>query len=154
MIGDAINTSNAPRDTILHEGDLSSQDLMQDMVHDAFGVSRHVGVEALGFIDEASLLEGLHILGLQISEKDSLGQVMGREQPGRSNGNNVLQEEVFRLKLGLQVANQQSNDLEKEIKCATQWSEDRDKRMMGALNYILKNLPGSVPSEYDLIVVG
>ncbi|KAF7820752.1 uncharacterized protein G2W53_026207 [Senna tora] len=106
MIGDAINTSNAPRDTILHEGDLSSQDLMQDMVHDAF----------------------------------------------RSNGNNVFQEEVFRLKLELQAANQHSNDLEKEIKCATQRFEDRDKRVMGALNYIFKNIPGSVPFEFvDLI---
>ncbi|KAF7820764.1 uncharacterized protein G2W53_026219 [Senna tora] len=77
---------------------------------------------------------------------------MGREQPGRSNGNNVLQEEVFRLKLELQAANQHSNDLEKEIKCATQRSEDRDKRVMCALNYIFKNIPGSVPSEFvDLI---
>ncbi|KAF7820863.1 uncharacterized protein G2W53_026318 [Senna tora] len=56
------------------------------------------------------------------------------------------------MKLELQAANQHSNDLEKEIKCATQRSEDRDKRVMGALYYIFKNLPGSVPSEFvDLI---
>ncbi|KAF7820722.1 uncharacterized protein G2W53_026177 [Senna tora] len=101
MIGDAIDTSNTPRDTILHEGDLSSQDLMQDMVYDAFGVSRHVGVEADGFIVEVD---------------------------------------------------RHSNDLEKEIKCATQRSEDRDKWFMGPPSYISKNLPGGVPSEFvDLI---
>ncbi|KAF7820768.1 uncharacterized protein G2W53_026223 [Senna tora] len=125
--------------------------------------------------------EVLHILGSQINEKDSFGQVLGKEQPGRvrglgfdpsptqvfgvttnrigsipldcSNGNNVvLQEEVSRLKLKLQAANQDSNDLEKEIKYVTQRSEDRDKRVMGALNYIFKNLPGGVPSEFvDLL---
>ncbi|KAF7820754.1 uncharacterized protein G2W53_026209 [Senna tora] len=56
------------------------------------------------------------------------------------------------MKLELQAANQHSNDFEKEIKCATQRTEDKDKRVMGALNYISKNLPGSVPSEFvDLI---
>ncbi|KAF7824032.1 hypothetical protein G2W53_022176 [Senna tora] len=91
----------------------------------------------------------------QISEKDSLGQVLGKEKPGRVRGlgfgpsptqvfgvttnrvgsipldcnanNVVLQEEVCRLKLELQAANQRSNDLEKEMKCATQRSEERDK---------------------------
>ncbi|KAF7816864.1 premnaspirodiene oxygenase-like [Senna tora] len=81
----------------------------------------------------------------QISEKDSLGQVLRKEQPGRVR-------EVSRLKLELQAANQRTNDLEKEMKCATQRSEERDKQVMGALNYIFKNLPGSVPSEFaDLI---
>ncbi|KAF7820746.1 uncharacterized protein G2W53_026201 [Senna tora] len=118
---------------------------------------------------------------MKINEKDSFGQVLGKEQPGRvrglgfdpsptqvfgvttnrigsipldcSNGINVvLQEEVSRLKLELQAANQDSNDLEKEIKYVTRRSEDKDKRVMGALNYIFKNLPGGVPSEFvDLL---
>ncbi|KAF7820766.1 hypothetical protein G2W53_026221 [Senna tora] len=135
--------------------------------------------EFLDFAFANTIAEGYE--GSQINEKDSFGKVLGKEQPGRvrglgfdpsptqvfgvttdrigsipldcSNGNNVvLQEEVSRLKLELQAANQHSNDLEKEIKCVTQRSEDRDKRVKGALNYIFKNLPGGVPSEFvDLL---
>ncbi|KAF7835390.1 hypothetical protein G2W53_010249 [Senna tora] len=60
-VRDANDTPNIPKGTDIGEGGLSNQDLMQDMVKDAFGFCRNVGVEAHESVDEVeSGVHGLH----------------------------------------------------------------------------------------------
>ncbi|KAF7826633.1 mucin-1-like isoform X2 [Senna tora] len=67
-VRDANDTSNIPKGTDIGEGGLSNQDLMQDMVKDAFGFSRNVGVEAHESVDEVE--SGVHGFHRQYSRDD------------------------------------------------------------------------------------
>ncbi|KAF7802497.1 hypothetical protein G2W53_041608 [Senna tora] len=67
-VRDANDTPNIPKGTDIGEGGLSNQDLMQDMVKDAFGFSRNVGVEAYESVDEVE--SGVHGLHRQYSRDD------------------------------------------------------------------------------------